>query len=69
MFSLRLGTFIDRRGVQIGAVIAFAGFAYTAVLCFLTVHTAALGIPEAGSAYFAAYALASLLARLLAGRI
>lgn len=69
VFSLRLGTFIDRGGVQIGAVIGLAGFAYTAVLSFLAVHTGDLGIPQAASAYFAAYAFASLAARLIAGRI
>lgn len=69
VWSLRLGTFIDRGGLRIGAVIGLAGFAYASVLSFLAVHTEAMGIPEVASAYFAAYAIASLVARLVVGRI
>lgn len=69
LWSLRLGTFLDRRSMPISAVIGIGGFAYAAVLSFLGVHTASLGVPEAASAYFVAYAAASLVARVMAGRI
>lgn len=69
LWSMRLGTFIDRESLPISTVIGIGGFAYAAVLAFLAVHTANLGIPSAASGYFAAYAAASLLARLVTGRI
>lgn len=69
MWSMNLGTFIDRDSLPIGVVIGVAGFAYASVLSFAAVHAEALGIPDAASAYFAAYALSSLVARLVVGRI
>ncbi len=68
-WSLQLGTFIDRAGLRIGGVIGIAGFSYASVLSFLAVHTQNLGIPDAASIYFIAYAASSLVARLLVGRI
>lgn len=69
MWSLNLGTFIDRGGLGIGVVIGVAGFAYVSVMSFLAVYTEELGIPESASMYFVAYAVASLVARLVTGRI
>ncbi len=68
-WSLRLGSFVDRGGLRLGLVMLLSGAAYASVLSFLAVHTATIGIPEASSAFFVAYAVASLLARLFAGRI
>jgi len=69
LWTLKLATFIDPSGLRIGLVIGLGGFAYAAVLSFAAVHAEALAIPEAASAYFAAYALASLVARLVVGRV
>lgn len=68
-WSLHLSSFVDRGGLRIGLVMLLSGIAYASVLSFLTVHTADLGIPGASSAFFVAYAVASLAARLVAGRI
>lgn len=69
LWSLRLSTFVDRGALGIGAVIGIGGFAYASVLSFLAVHTELLGMEQAASAYFVAYAISSLGARLVAGRI
>lgn len=67
--SWRLGTFISREALPLSVTIGIGGFAYSVVLSFLTVHAESLGIPEAASGYFVAYAISSLLARMFAGRI
>lgn len=69
LWSMQLSTFIDRAGLGLSLVIGVAGFAYASVLSFLVVHAETLGIPEAASGYFAAYAVSSVVARLVVGRI
>lgn len=69
MWSMRLGTFVSRDALPLSVTIGVGGFAYVAVLSFIAVHTESLGIAEAASAYFVAYAIASLTARMFAGRI
>ncbi|MPV48813.1 MFS transporter [Pseudactinotalea sp. HY160] len=68
-WSMRLSSFIDRGGLRLGLVMLLAGLAFASVLSFIAVHTADLGIPAASSVFFVSYAVASLFARLFAGRI
>lgn len=68
-WSLRITSFIDRGGLRMGLVMLLAGIAFASTLSFLAVYTAQMGIPEASSIFFVTYAVASLIARLFAGRI
>lgn len=67
--SWDLGTFIDLRTIGIGAVIGLAGFAIAGVMGFIALHSELLGVPAAASLFFVSYALASLVARLVTGRV
>lgn len=67
--SWELSTFLDAGALRIGAVIGLAGFAVAAVMGFIALHSELLQIPGAASLFFVAYALASLAARLVTGRV
>lgn len=64
-----LNSFIDVGALRIGSIMLISGLAYATVLSFLSMHTEMLGIPDSSSAFFTAYAIVALLARLFAGRI
>lgn len=68
-WNFKLSTFIDSGALRIGLIMLISGLAYATVLSFLPMHTEVLGIAESSSAFFLAYAIMALIARLFAGRI
>ncbi|WP_029089609.1 MFS transporter [Brevibacterium album] len=68
-WSLHPSTFVDAPSLRVGAVMCVAGAAYSAVLSFLAVHTAEIGLPGASGTFFLVFAVGSLAARLFAGRV
>lgn len=61
--------FVDRGAAGLAAIIGLAGFAVAGVMGFIALHTEQMRIPQAASLFFVAYAAASLMARLVLGRI
>lgn len=68
-WHLKIGTLFDRDGLRIGSVMLLAGTAYAAALVFLAGYAAEHGVASAASAFFVAFAAASLVARLFVGRL
>lgn len=68
-WRLRLNTLVDVDGLRIGMIMLITGTAYAAALVFLAGYAADVGVPEAASLFFVAYAIASLVARLFVGRM
>lgn len=68
-WRFNLSSFIDVSALRMGLIMLISGIAYATVLSFLAMHTEALGIADASSTFFMAYAVVALAARLFAGRI
>ena len=60
-------SFIERKAFPAAFVTAFACFAYSSVISFLSSYTKSIGLMEAGSFFFVAYATAILCSRPLTG--
>src|SRR5699024_296117 len=67
--SWDITTFVDIGALKMGIVVGLAGFAVSGVIGFIAVHSEVLGHAEAASTFFIVYALSTLLARLITGRI
>lgn len=60
---------VDRAAAELATIIGLAGFAVAGVMGFIALHTEHMNIPQAASLFFVAYAAASLIARLVLGRV
>jgi len=69
LWKMHLTSFIEPKALKIGLIMLISGTAYASVLSFLAIHTEKLFIPNASSAFFIAYSVATLFARLFAGRL
>src|SRR5699024_6295012 len=68
-WHLKPATLVEPHGLRIGSARLLPGAAHAAALVFLAGYAAEHGVAPAASLFFVAFAVASLVARLLGGRL
>lgn len=67
--KLALSSFLETKSMPIASVGFLISFAYSSIITFISIYTAALGLLQVASFFFVVYAVAMLLVRPFTGRI